>query len=140
VLVADLPYDEDPSFAAALGRRGLPLIRLAAPTTEPARLAGLARGAEGFVYLIARTGTTGAGAGTDERVAEQVAVLRANTDVPVVVGFGIGDPESARRAAALADGVVVGSAFVERLGREGPAAALAWIRGLRYALDEVASV
>ena len=140
VLVADLPYDEDPEVPAALARRGLPLIRLAAPTTPPERLAELARGAEGFVYLIARTGTTGAGAGTDERVAEQVAVIRANTELPVVVGFGIGDPDAARRAAALADGVVVGSAFVERLGREGPAAAVEWMRTLRDALDATASV
>jgi tryptophan synthase alpha chain len=113
---------------------------LAAPTTPAERLAELARGAEGFVYLIARTGTTGMGAGTDERVAEQVTVIRANTDLPVVVGFGIGDPESARRAAALADGVVVGSAFVERLGREGTAAAVEWMRTLRDALDGAASV
>ena len=139
-LVADLPYDEDPAVAAALARRGLPLIRLAAPTTPAERLAELARGAEGFVYLIARTGTTGAGAGTDARVAEQVAVIRANTDLPVVVGFGIGDTESARRAARLADGVVVGSAFVERLGRDGPAAAVGWMRTLRDALDRPASV
>jgi tryptophan synthase alpha chain len=140
VLVADLPFDEDPEVAAALARRGLPIIRLAAPTTPAERLAELARGAEGFVYLIARTGTTGAGAGTDARVAEQVAVIRANTDLPVVVGFGIGDPGSARRAAGLADGVVVGSAFVERLGRDGPAAAVGWMRTLRDALDRPESV
>ena len=140
VLVADLPYDEDPAVAAALARRDLPLIRLAAPTTPADRLAALASGAEGFVYLIARTGTTGAGAGTDERVAEQVAVIRAHTELPVVVGFGIGDPDAARRAAALADGVVVGSAFVERLSREGPAGAVEWMRTLRHALDRPASV
>lgn len=140
VLIADLPFDEDPQVAEALARRGLPLIRLAAPTTPAARLAELARGAEGFVYLIARTGTTGAGTGTDARVAEQVAVIRANTDLPVVVGFGIGDAGAARRAAGLADGVVVGSAFVERLGRDGPEAAVGWMRTLRDALDRPASV
>jgi tryptophan synthase alpha chain len=140
VLVADLPYDEDPAISAALAGRGRPLIRLAAPTTTPERLAELARGAEGFVYLIARTGTTGTGAGTDARVAEQVAVIRTNTDLPVVLGFGIGDPGAAQRAARLADGVVVGSAFVERLGRDGPASAVRWMRTLRDALDAPASV
>ena len=139
-LIADLPYDEDSEIAGALAGRGLPLIRLAAPTTPAGRLADLARGAQGFVYLIARTGTTGAGAGTDARAAGQVAVIRANTDLPVVVGFGIGDPESAIRAARLADGVVVGSAFVERLGRDGPASAVGWLRSLREALDASGSV
>lgn len=135
LLVADLPFDEDPAIERALGARELPLIRLAAPTTPPERLAELARGAGGFVYLIARTGITGRGAGTDRRVAEQVEVIRANTDLPVVLGFGIGDSREARSAAGLADGVVVGSAFVERLGRDGPAAAVAWMRSLRDALD-----
>jgi tryptophan synthase alpha chain len=134
-LVADLPFDEDPELERALGSRGLPLVRLAAPTTPSDRLAELARGAEGFVYLIARTGVTGGGPGTDRRVAEQVAVIRENTELPVVVGFGIGDPDEALSAARVADGVVVGSAFVDRLGREGPRAALAWMRSLRKALD-----
>ena len=140
VLIADLPFDEDPAVAGALAARGLPLIRLAAPTTPPQRLAELARGAEGFVYLIARTGITGAGAGTDRRVAEQVAVIRAHTDLPVMVGFGIGDAGGACAAARMADGVVVGSAFVERLGRDGPRSAVAWMRTLRDALDEAGVV
>lgn len=140
VLIADLPFDEDPAIAAELTARGLPLIRLAAPTTPPGRLAQLASGAEGFVYLIARTGITGAGAGTDRRVAEQVAVIRANTDLPVVVGFGIGDARAAQSAARLADGVVVGSAFVERLGRDDPSEAVAWMRTLRNALDDADAV
>jgi tryptophan synthase alpha chain len=136
VLLADLPFDEDPAIECALGARGLPLVRLASPTTPADRLAELARGAQGFVYLIARTGVTGAGTGTDRRVAEQVAVIREHTELPVVVGFGIDDPSVARSAAGLADGVVVGSAFVERLGRDGPRAALVWMRSLRNALDE----
>jgi tryptophan synthase alpha chain len=134
-LIADLPFDEDPDVARAFGDRDLPLVRLAAPTTPAARLAELARGAQGFVYLIARTGVTGAGTGTDERTAEQVATIRAGTDLPVVVGFGIGAPEEAARAARVADGVVVGSAFVERLGRDGPSAAVAWMRSIRRAID-----
>jgi tryptophan synthase alpha chain len=140
VLIADLPFDEEPAVGSALAARGLPLVRLAAPTTPPERLARLARGAEGFVYLIARTGITGAGAGTDRRVAEQVAVIRANTDLPVVVGFGIGDAREAQSAARLADGVVVGSAFVDRLERDGPRGAVAWMRSLRDALDAAGAV
>lgn len=135
VLVADLPFDEDRELPRALAARGIPLIRLAAPTTPRDRLVDLAAGAEGFVYLIARTGVTGAGSGTDRRVAEQVATIRAHTDLPVIVGFGIREAEEARRVAEIADGIVVGSAFVERLGRDGPAEAVAWIRSLRDALD-----
>lgn len=135
VLVADLPFDEDPAAAAAIVAGGLSLVRLAAPTTPPDRLADLARGAEGFVYLIARTGVTGAGTGADRRLAEQVATIRAATDVPVVLGFGIGDVDGARHAAAIADGVVVGSALVDRLDREGVPAALDWFAGLRRGLD-----
>jgi tryptophan synthase alpha chain len=140
VLIADLPFDEAPAIEDALAKRGLPLIRLAAPTTPPDRLAKLARGARGFVYLIARTGVTGRGSGTDGRVVEQIGVIRENTTLPVVMGFGIDDPQAARRAARLADGVVVGSAFVERLGRDGARAALAWIRTLREALDDSRAV
>lgn len=135
-LIADLPFDEEPRIPHAFATRDLPVVRLAAPTTPPDRLASLARGAAGFVYLIARTGVTGSGAGTDARVAAQVATIRAETDVPVVVGFGIDTPAEAGRVAQLADGVVVGSAFVERLGREGPERAVAWFAAMRSALDD----
>lgn len=135
VLVADLPFDEGPEVREALAAEELPLVPLAAPTTPAARLRTLARDARGFVYLLARTGVTGEGTGADRRLQEQVRVLREGTDLPIVVGFGIGDADQARRAAAVADGIVVGSAFVERLGREGVKAALAWIASLRQALD-----
>lgn len=136
VLVADLPFDEGREVRAALEAEGLPLIPLAAPTTPEARLRRLAREAQGFVYLIARTGVTGRGGGADRRLVEQVRVLREETDLPVVIGFGIGDEEAARRAAAVGDGIVVGSAFVERLGRNGVDAALEWLGSLRRALDK----
>lgn len=135
VLVADLPFDEDPSLAEALEAEGLALVRLAAPTTPVERLRSLGRGARGFVYLIARTGVTGAGRGTDVRLTEQVAALREVTSVPIVVGFGIDDPDDARRVARVADGVVVGTAFVRRLGEEGVEAAVAWMGEIRDALD-----
>lgn len=134
-LVADLPFDEGAEVRRALEAEGLPLVALAAPTTPPARLRALARQARGFVYLIARTGVTGAGAGADRRLAEQIRTLREETDLPIVIGFGIADPEAARRAVAAADGIVVGSAFVERLGREGVERAVEWIAELRGAID-----
>lgn len=135
VLVADLPFDEGEGIADALAAAGVPLVRLAAPTTPPDRLRSLARRSAGFVYLIARTGVTGAGSGADARLAEQVAVLREETDLPIVIGFGIASTEDARRVAGMADGIVVGSGFVERLGRDGPVAAAGWMRELRETLD-----
>lgn len=134
-IVADLPFDEGAGLRDALEAAGLPLVPLAAPTTPPARLRALGAAARGFVYLIARTGVTGEGAGADRRLTDQVATLREATELPIVVGFGIADADAARRAAGVADGIVVGSAFVRRLGEEGPEAAVEWIAGLRAALD-----
>lgn len=134
-LVADLPFDEGPEVRAALAAEGLPLVALAAPTTPASRLRALARGARGFVYLIARTGVTGTGSGADGRLAEQVRTLRGETRLPIVIGFGIGDPDAARSAARVADGIVVGSAFVERLERDGVGPAVEWIATLRRAID-----
>ncbi len=136
VLVADLPYDEGPEVRTALEAEGLPLVALAAPTTPAPRLRALARRARGFVYLVARTGVTGRGAGEDRRLAEQVRTLREETDLPIVIGFGIADFDAARRAARAADGIVVGSAFVERLERDGVAPAVEWIADLRRVIDE----
>lgn len=135
VLVADLPFDEDPSLTRAVESEGMALVRLAAPTTPGERLRLLGRDARGFVYLIARTGVTGAGHGADERLERQVAALREVTRVPIVVGFGIDDPVDARRVAGIADGVVVGSAFVRRLEEDGVESALEWMVELRAALD-----
>lgn len=134
-LVADLPFDEGEDLRAAFAAEELPLIPLAAPTTPPDRLRELGRRARGFVYLIARTGVTGSGSGADRRLRGQIAALRDATDLPIVIGFGIADADAARRAAALADGIVVGSALVQRLGEEGAEAAADWLGELREALD-----
>jgi tryptophan synthase alpha chain len=134
-LVADLPFDEAPEVRSALEAEGLPLVALAAPTTPPPRLRALARAARGFVYLVARTGVTGSGPGIDRRLAEQVRTLREETELPIVIGFGITDPDTARRAARAADGIVVGSAFVERLERDGVGPAVEWLAALRRAID-----
>lgn len=135
VLVADLPFDEAADVRASLTDRGLALVPLAAPTTPDDRLRSMARVAAGFIYLLARTGVTGSGSGADRRLVRQVAVLREETDLPIVVGFGIADADAARAAADVADGVVVGTALVERIGRHGPAAAVDLVGELRAALD-----
>ncbi len=133
VLICDLPPEEAPEVRARFRAEGLDYVSLVAPTSAEARVQALARASTGFVYLIARTGVTGEGV-EDGRLAGQVAALRGHTDLPVAVGFGIGDAHSARRAAALADGVVVGSAFLDRIAAGGPNAGLSLLREIRLAL------
>ena len=129
VLVCDLPAEEAPEVRAAFRAAGLDYVALVAPTSPEARVRALAHLSSGFVYLIARTGVTGAGGGYS-RLERQVAALRRHSALPVAVGFGIAGPEGARKVAALADGVVVGSAFIDRIEGSGPAAALDFLRSL----------
>lgn len=135
ILVTDLPVGADPDVEAALGAGGLPLVRLVAPTTPDGRVRQIAAASRGFVYLIARLGVTGASATLAGALAARVGVVRAATALPVAVGFGISGPEQAAEVARLADGVVVGSAVVERMGRGGAAAAGAFLAELRGAMD-----
>src|SRR5256886_1176602 len=109
-------------------------IRLIAPTTSPERLTRAVRGATGFLYLISRLGVTGARDQVPPDLAGHVARVRAASPLPLAVGFGIGTPAQARATAALADGVVVGSAIVEALGRDGLGAAERLVRELAAAV------
>lgn len=113
-IVPDLPPEESGEFAALLG--DLPQICMLAPTTSGERMEQVARNARGFIYLVSVTGVTGSRSGLPEGLDELVARVRAHTDVPVCVGFGIGTPEQARAVGALADGVIVGSACVRAIG------------------------
>lgn len=137
LLLTDLPPGEDPQIEATVQASPLALIPLVAPTTPPQRMRAALRAAEGFVYLIARLGVTGPP--TDlAGVAALVARVRAATPLPVAVGFGIARGEQAAAAARFADGVVIGSALVERLG-EGLDGARELMGELRAALDHVAA-
>ncbi|HEY3217312.1 MAG TPA: tryptophan synthase subunit alpha [Candidatus Eisenbacteria bacterium] len=112
VLVSDLPPEEGPEFWHAFDDAGLDTVLLVAPTTEPARLPRLLERARGFVYCLARTGVTGAGAGDSASLSQRVAALRRLTSLPVAVGFGISTAAQARRLKGIADAVVVGAAFM----------------------------
>jgi tryptophan synthase alpha chain len=131
LLLTDLPAGSDPGVEAAVGASPLDLIRLIAPTTRRERLADAVAGAEGFVYLVARLGVTGASTALADDLPASVARVREATSLPVAVGFGISTPAQARAVAGLADGVVVGSALVDVLGRSGVAAAASFLRELR---------
>jgi tryptophan synthase alpha chain len=98
---------------------GVRRIRLIAPTTPPQRVAELTRRAEGFVYYVSREGVTGEQSTVAESLASGVASIRATTNLPIAVGFGISTPEQAREVARQADAVVVGSAIVKRIAEFG---------------------
>jgi tryptophan synthase alpha chain len=135
LILTDLPAGADPALEAAVQSSELDLIRLIAPTTQPARLATALQGARGFVYLVARLGVTGATATLSDRLTDSIAAVRQATSLPVAVGFGISTPEQARAVSRLADGVVVGSALVDILGRDGVRQAGKFLGSLRRALD-----
>jgi len=136
VLFTDLPAGADPALESAASSAGLDLIRLLAPTTTPSRVRRVAEGAAGFLYYISRTGVTGARSELSETLAEEVSRVRDAVDLPVAVGFGISTADQARQVASVAEGVVVGSALVQTLEREGIAGALAFVGGLRAGMDE----
>ena len=127
LIVPDLPLEEASETLSACRQRGLALVPLVAPTTPEPRLAQIGAAAEGFLYTVSVTGTTGERSGVDDGLAHVITRAAAHTDVPVAVGFGIGTPEQAADAAAAgADGVIVGSRLVRAVGEaEDPAAAVA---------------
>ena len=125
MIVADLPAGERP---------GLRRIQLVAPTSTEERLALAAAETDGWLYLVTLTGTTGARSDVSPALATLVERARRVTDRPLYAGFGISSPDHARAAAALADGIVVGSRAVE-VAEEGPSALEAYVRSLREGLD-----
>jgi tryptophan synthase alpha chain len=135
LLVTDLPTGADAGVEGRIQESGLDLIRLVAPTTPQARIAGVAEGGSGFLYYISRTGVTGARATLSDTLAAEVAAVRAAVSIPVAVGFGISTPEQAAAVAAVADGVVVGSALVQTLDESGIEAGAAFVAALRAGMD-----
>ena len=115
VLTVDMPPEEGVVLEAELEKAGMDPIFLLAPTSTDARIERVTKAARGFVYYVSIKGVTGAQAPELSEVAERVQAIRARTDLPVGVGFGIKDAESAARIGALADAVVVGSALVSRV-------------------------
>lgn len=115
VILADLPVDESAPFRKAFGDAGLGIVLFVAPTTGEARLRAVAAAKPVFVYGIAEVGVTGEREESSDHAADLSAAVRAVTDIPLVLGVGISTPEHARRAALVADGVIVGSALVRRV-------------------------
>ena len=131
LIVVDLPPEEDDELCIPAQKAGLNFIRLATPTTDNKRLPKVLTNTSGFVYYVSITGITGAAAAEAADVAPEVARIKSQTDLPVIVGFGIRTPESSRDIASVADGAVVGSAIVAKLAEgESPAQVLDFVRGL----------
>ncbi len=113
-ILVDLPPEEDQPIRDAYAKHDLSVIRLATPTTHEARMAKVAEGASGFLYYVAVAGVTGAGSADPEEIREGVEMAQRVSGLPVCVGFGIKTGDQAAAMAKIADGVVVGSAFVEQ--------------------------
>ena len=135
LIVPDLPYDEAGAVRDACDAAGLALVPLVAPTTTPERVAEIGRDARGFVYTVSLAGITGERDELPPELGKTVARVRESTDVPVAVGFGISTAEHARRVAAVADGVIVGSRIVRAAGEGGAEAVGAVVRELATALE-----
>src|SRR5437868_6876994 len=120
LLILDWPPDEDSFDTNTIAH-----IRLIAPTTPMDRVATIAKVARGFIYYVSLEGVTGARESVAEKVQERVTAIRQHSDLPIAVGFGISDEKQAGTVARWADGVVVGSAIVDRIGKIGESAELA---------------
>lgn len=141
VLLTDLPFEEARPFARRLRKAGLDFVSLVAPTSPDERLRKAGALSRGFLYLVSRTGVTGARAELSEGLPALIARVKTQASrLPLAVGFGISTPEQARSVALLADGVVVGSAVVSsmekalREGRDPVAAAAGLVRSLAAAV------
>ncbi len=144
MLVVDMPPEESAGLKAELVQRELDLVFLLAPTTTRERAARIVQHASGYLYYVSLRGVTGSANLQMDEVSERIAMLRELTDLPLGVGFGITDADSACAVAQVADGVVIGSAIVQRIADcaasgESPAEVVGtFLRGIRDALDNQA--
>ena len=119
LLVLDLPPEESADYETFMRKAGLCHIYLVAPTTPDDRIELIVKRGSGFIYYISREGVTGMQTQVAANIAQQVAKIRAHTDLPIAVGFGVSNPEQARLVASSSDAVVVGSAVVDQIARNG---------------------
>ena len=122
LILPDIPYEEKDEFDPLCRQYGVDLISLIAPTSED-RIAMIAREARGFVYVVSSLGVTGARGEITTDIGAMTALVRANTQIPCAVGFGISTPDQAKKMAAASDGAIVGSAIVRLVAQYGRDAA-----------------
>jgi tryptophan synthase alpha chain len=124
LLVLDLPPEESENYEALMAAAGLCNIYLIAPTTPEDRMELIVKRARGFIYYISREGVTGMQSKVSDTIASMTAKIRAHTDLPIAVGFGISNPEQAKLVAQHAEAIVVGSAIVNQIAEHGHSADL----------------
>jgi len=124
LLVLDLPPEESGNYESLMREAGLCNIYLVAPTTPEDRIELIVKRASGFVYYVSREGVTGMQTRIADTIGEMTAKIRAHTDLPVAIGFGISNPEQAKQVAQHAEAIVVGSAVVNRIAEHGSSADL----------------
>jgi tryptophan synthase alpha chain len=143
LIVVDLPSEEADLLAGPAADNGLDIIRLVAPTTDDARLPLVLRGSSGFVYYVSIAGITGTRTATADELAAAIPRIRAVTDLPIAIGFGVRTPAHAAEAVRAADGAVVASALIETLagslidGQPGPASVDGFLAQIRALADAV---
>lgn len=141
VIVPDLPFHQSEELAGLLRARGVDFILMVTPNSTPERLKAIAEKASGFLYCVSLLGVTGAEEKGSEHLEEYLRRVRANTNLPLAVGFGVSTPQRAKTAAQVADGVIVGSALISALEPCGAdrkrleATATEFIGALRAAVD-----
>lgn len=136
LILPDLPYEEKDEFLPTCRKYGVDLISMIAPTSAD-RIAMIAKGAEGFLYIVSSLGVTGTRSEIKTDLASIVEVVRRNTKTPCAIGFGISTPEQAHKMAAIADGAIVGSAIIkllERYGKDAPDKIGAYVKSMKDAL------
>jgi len=142
LLVLDLPPEESDNYEALMKQAGLCHIYLVAPTTPEDRMELIVKRGSGFIYYISREGVTGMQTSVASNLASQVAKIRAHTNLPVAVGFGISNPAQAKAVAVEADAVVVGSAVVNQIAEHGKSPELvakvgAFVKSLADAVNTI---
>lgn len=139
IILPDLPFEEKEEFQPLCRKYGVDLISLIAPTSAK-RITMIAKEAEGFIYLVSSLGVTGVRSEITTDLSAIIKVIRENTDLPCAIGFGISTPEQARKMAGLSDGVIVGSAIIKMLEKEGRDSAEtvgAYVKSMKDAIREL---
>lgn len=138
LVIPDMPFEEKNELAPYAARYDIDLIPLITPTSGP-RIAKIASAATGFIYVVSSLGITGQRNSFDTGLKDLLTTIRQHTDVPTAIGFGIHTPAQAQAMTQIADGVIIGSAIVDIVGKSGhnaPAEVGAYAKSIRQAMDQ----